>query len=46
MLETLAGLVKPDKGRVYIDDKDVRATKFHGKFSKFVFKSKQVEVFE
>jgi len=38
---------KPRGGNYhYIDDKNVRATKFQGKFGKFVYRKKKVQVFE
>lgn len=38
---------KPRGGNYhYIDDKSVRATKFHGKFGRLVYKKKKVQVFE
>ena len=38
---------KPRGGNYhYIDDKHVRATKFNGKFGRFIYKDKKVQVFE
>jgi len=38
---------KPRGGNYhYIDDKDIRATKFEGKFGEFVRKNKEIQVFE
>ncbi|HRZ19048.1 MAG TPA: HAD family acid phosphatase [Methanofastidiosum sp.] len=38
---------KPRGGNYhYIDDKDIRATRFEGKFGEFVKKNKEIQVFE
>jgi hypothetical protein len=38
---------KPRGGNYhYIDDKDIRATRFEGKFGEFVKKTKEIQVFE
>lgn len=38
---------KPRGGNYhYIDDRDIRATKFNGKFTEFVYKDQKIKVFE